>query len=87
MGVCPAVEIMFTNASIRKLIREERDNEIIDVIRASYDDGMIDFTGHLHQLVETGFIDHATAYEAAPNADELRMVLKGIKGRTSGILG
>ncbi len=87
VGVCPAVEIMFTNASIRKLIREERDNEIIDVIRASYDDGMIDFTGHLHQLVETGFIDHATAYEAAPNADELRMVLKGIKGRTSGILG
>ncbi|MCK4343047.1 MAG: PilT/PilU family type 4a pilus ATPase [Phycisphaerae bacterium] len=85
--VCPAVEILYTNASVRKLIREERDNEIIDVIRASYDDGMIDFTGHLHQLVETGFIDHATAYEAAPNPDELRMVLKGIKSSSAGILG
>ncbi len=85
--VVPACEIMFSNASIRKLIREERDNEIIDVIRASYDDGMIDFTGHLKQMVEDGFIDHATAYEAAPNPDELRMALKGIKGSSGGILG
>ncbi len=85
--VVPTVEIMMTNASVRKLIREERDNEIIDVVRASYDDGMIDFTGHLHHLVETGYIDHATAYEAAPNADELRMALKGIKSASAGILG
>ena len=83
----PAVEIMFMNASIKKLIREERDNEIVDVIRASYDDGMVDFTEHLRRLVDSGFIDHATAYEAAPNPDELRMALKGIKGRRAAILG
>ena len=83
----PAVEIMITNASVRKLIREERDNEIIDVIRASYNDGMVDFTEHLRRLVDTGYIDHATAYAAAPNPDELRMALKGIKGRSAGILG
>jgi twitching motility protein PilT len=82
----PAVEIMFSNASIRKLIREERDNEIVDVIRASYADGMVDFTEHLRRLVEAGFIDHPAAYEAAPNPDELRMALKGIKGRRAGIL-
>jgi twitching motility protein PilT len=82
----PAVEIMFSNASIRKLMREERDNEIVDVIRASYADGMVDFTEHLRRLVENGFIDHPTAYEAAPNPDELRMALKGIKGRRAGIL-
>ena len=85
--VVPAVEIMTTNPSIRKLIREERDNELVDVIRACIDDGMIDFTEHLRQLVETGYIDHATAYEAAPNADELRMTLKGIRQRSAGILG
>jgi twitching motility protein PilT len=85
--IVPAVEIMFTNASIRKLIREERDNEIIDVVRGSYADGMVDFTEHLRRLVEDGMIDHATAYEAAPNPDELKMALKGIKGRTAGILG
>ena len=83
----PAVEIMISNAPIRKLIREERDNEIIDVIRASYDAGMIDFTEHLRRLVENGFIDHATAYEAAPNPDELRMALKGIRAASAGILG
>ncbi len=83
----PAVEIMITNASIRKLIREERDNEIIDVIRACYDDGMVDFTEHLRRLVETGYIDHPTAYEMAPNPDELRMALKGIRSASAGILG
>jgi twitching motility protein PilT len=82
----PAVEIMFTNASIRKLIREERDNEIVDVIKASYADGMVDFTEHIRRLVVDGFIDHPAAYEAAPNPDELRMALKGIKGRPAGIL-
>jgi len=85
--VVPAVEIMISNPAIRKLIREERDNEIIDVIRASYDAGMIDFTEHLRQLVVNGFIDHQTAYEAAPNPDELRMALKGIRAAAVGILG
>jgi twitching motility protein PilT len=85
--VVPAVEVMISNPAIRKLIREERDNEIIDVIRASYDAGMVDFTEHLRQLVESGFIDHSTAYEAAPNPDELRMALKGIRAAGVGILG
>src|SRR5262249_41854422 len=39
--VVPTVEIMITNPSIRKLIREERDNELINVIRANRDAGMI----------------------------------------------
>jgi twitching motility protein PilT len=83
----PTVEIMISNASTRKLIREERDNEIVDVIRASYADGMVDFTEHLRRLVETGYIDHPTAYAAAPNPDELKMALKGIKSASAGILG
>lgn len=85
--VVPAIEIMISNPSIRKLIREERDNELVDVIRASYDDGMVDFTEYLRRLVETGYIDHATAYEAAPNPDELKMALKGIRSSGAGILG
>lgn len=85
--VVPAIEIMITNPSIRKLIREERDNELLSVIRASRDAGMIDFTEHLRQLVESGFIDHATAYEAAPNPEELKMAMKGIRASTAAILG
>lgn len=83
----PTVEVMVVNPSIRKLIREERDNEIINVIRASYDVGMVDFTEHLRRLVEDGYIDHETAYEAAPNPDELRMALKGIRQSAAAILG
>jgi twitching motility protein PilT len=82
----PTVEVMIVNASIRKLIKEERDNEIINVIRASYDAGMVDFTEHLRELVETGYIDHETAYDAAPNPDELKMALKGIRQATAAIL-
>ena len=85
--IVPTVEVMITNASIKKLIREERDNEIPDVIKGCYADGMVDFTENLRVLVDMGYIDHATAYAAAPNPDELKMALKGIKGRPAGILG
>jgi len=85
--VVPAVEIMIANPSIRKLIREERDSEISAVIRASYDAGMVDFTEHIRRLVDDGFIDHETAYENAPNPDELKMALKGIRAASSVILG
>lgn len=84
--IVPTVEIMISNPSVRKLIREERDNELIQVIRANKDAGMIDFTEHLRQLVDEGWIDHEMAYEAAPNADELKMALKGIRTNTAAIL-
>lgn len=87
VGRVPTIEVMISNPSIRKLIREERDNEIIDVIRSSYDDGMVDFTEHLRRLIDEGFIDHETAYEVAPNPDELKMALKGIRSGGTGILG
>lgn len=85
--VVPTIEIMITNPSIRKLIREERDNELTAVIRANKDAGMVDFTEHLRQLVHDGWIDHETAYEAAPNPDELKMALKGIRTPSAAILG
>ncbi|MCG3125752.1 MAG: Twitching mobility protein [Phycisphaerae bacterium] len=85
--VVPTVEVMISNPSVRKLIREERDNELIDVIRSCYADGMVDFTENLRRLVETGYIDHATAYAASPNPNELKMALKGIRSGQSAILG
>jgi twitching motility protein PilT len=85
--IVPSVEIMISNPSVRKLIREERDNELVNVIRANKDAGMIDFTENLRQLVDGGWIDHETAYEAAPNPDELKMALKGIRTPSTSILG
>jgi twitching motility protein PilT len=82
----PTVEIMLVNPSIRLLIETHRETEILDVVRASLGDGMQDFTEHLRTLVEAEFIDHKTAYEAAPNPEELRMRLKGIRTGGGSIL-
>jgi len=47
---------------------------------------MVDFNENLRQLVERGDIDKAVALEVSPNPDQLKMVLKGIKVSTPGIL-
>ncbi len=83
----PTCEIMIANSVIRKLIEEKRDNEIAAVIRASYHEGMIDFTESLRRLVEEEFISVKTAYAVAPNPDELKMRLKGINVSSGGIIG
>jgi twitching motility protein PilT len=82
----PTNEIMIANPIIRKLISEARDNQIGDVIRACYQEGMVDFTENLRQLVERGDVDKATALEFAPDAEKLKMALKGIKVAATGIL-
>lgn len=83
----PAVEILIVNATVRKLIAEEREIDMGTVIKSSYADGMIDYTESLRQLVETEFIDLKTAYTYASNPDELKMSLKGIRSGASGIIG
>lgn len=83
----PAVEIMLCNSTVRKLIAEGRENEIQDVIRGSREEGMIDFTEALKQLVDKEFISTQTAYAVAPNPDELKMRLKGIHVSSGGIIG
>ncbi|MEP0844889.1 MAG: PilT/PilU family type 4a pilus ATPase [Phycisphaerae bacterium] len=83
----PAVEIMFANASVRKLIDEKREDEIVKVIRASQAEGMLDMNECLKNLVENEFIDTQTAYAASPNPQELKMRLKGISAGGSSILG
>lgn len=82
----PTNEIMIVNPIIRKLISEEEDNKLGDAIRIGYQEGMIDFTENLRQLVERGDIDAATALEVAPNPEQFKMALKGIKLSQSGIL-
>jgi twitching motility protein PilT len=72
--------------TVRKLILEEEDDKLPDAIRIGKDDGMQDFAWSLKQLVETDLIDRATAFEAAPNAEALKMALKGIEFHESGML-
>ena len=47
---------------------------------------MQDFTHNLCELVKDGSIDPKEAYKFAPNIEELKMALKGIRTTASGIL-
>jgi len=83
----PAVEIMISNPSIRKLIAESRETDITEVVRGQYAIGMQDFNESLRQLIEKEWIEVGTAYEVSPNPEELKMILKGIKRSGGGIIG
>lgn len=82
----PTNEIMIVNPIIRKLISEGGDNKLIDAIRAGLDEGMMDFTENLRQLVERGDIDKQVALEVAPNPEQFKMALKGIKLTQGGLV-
>jgi len=77
---------MIINASARKLIAEEREMDLPIVIKNSYADGMVDYTESLRRLVEQEYIDLKTAYNYAPNPEELKMSMKGIRTGGAGIL-
>jgi twitching motility protein PilT len=82
----PAVEVMISNPSVRKLIAGDREGDLPNVIRSSQNEGMQDLTYNLCELVNKGSIDPKDAYKHAPNIDELKMALKGIRTTASGIL-
>jgi twitching motility protein PilT len=82
----PTVEIMTFTPMIRKLIREAEDHKLPDAVRIGMNEGMQDFTSSLKTLVQDELIDRATAFEWAPNPESLKMALKGIEVKDSGIL-
>ncbi len=86
VGRVPTVEIMTFNPSVRKLLLEERDEKLGDLIRMSSKEGMQDFTASLKDLVERELVDRNVALEVAPNVEALKMALKGIEVKTPGIL-
>ncbi len=83
----PCVEIMISSPSIIKMMEDGRDNDILNVIKNSYNEGMVDFTEYLFRLVEDEIISPQVAYEASPNPDELKMKLKGIEVSSGGLTG
>ena len=82
----PAVEILIANAATRKLIAEDREADLPSVIRSSEGEGMQDLTYNLCELIQAGMVDPKDAFKYAPNKEELRMAMKGIKSTASGIL-
>lgn len=76
----PALEILVNTAPVRKYILEGRESEIREIMLSQEGEqvGMVDFNGSLVKLVEAEYIHMRVAMETTPNADELRMRLKGI---------
>jgi twitching motility protein PilT len=74
----PGLEIMLNTPSVQKYILEEREGELLDIIRKSHSEGMIDFTSSLVKLVEQEYVHVKVALEATPKPEELKMKLKGI---------
>ncbi len=76
----PAVEILINTAPVRKYITDGREGELREIMNTQEAEqaGMMDFNLSLVKLVEQEYIHMRTAMEATPNADELRMRLKGI---------
>ena len=82
----PTNEIMTINPTIRELIVKGEDKKLYDAIRIGFSEGMLDFTESLRLLVEKNEISKETALEVAPNPEQLKMALKGIKVSAPGIL-
>ena len=82
----PTLEIMRNNPTVRKLILNEEDTKLGDAIRIGREEGMMDFTESLRQLVINEQVERATAFEVAPSPEALKMALKGINIAQPGIL-
>ena len=82
----PIIEVMLMNATIRKLILEEKDEKLTDAMRIGKEDGMQQFNDSLHYFIKKEFISRADAFEISPNVEQLKMILKGIDVKGPGIL-
>ena len=82
----PTNEIMIINPTIKDLILKSKDDKLLDAMRIGFLEGMVDFTQNLLDLLNRGDIDRATALEFAPNPEQLKMAIKGIKVAAPGIL-
>ena len=82
----PTNEIMIMNPTVKDLISKGEDRKLSDAIRIGFNEGMLDFTESLRQLVERNDISKEMALEVAPNPEALKMALKGIKVSAPGIL-
>ena len=82
----PAVEILLATPIIKKLISEERDSDIPTAIRNGKGEGMQDFTDSLEDLVKREMISLEEALRCAPNVEELKMALKGVRASSTGLI-
>lgn len=77
-GVTVALEVLISNATVRKLIEENRLDKLAAAIEMGTDDGMQSFNQALFELVKARKITEKEALSKATNAQALEMNFKGI---------
>lgn len=82
----PICEIMLFNGVVRKLILEHTDEKLPAAIRIGKSEGMQQFNDSLYHFITKELVSRADAFEISPNVEELKMMLKGINVKSSGIL-
>ena len=75
-GRIPACEVMFANAAVRNLIREQKIYQIDLIIETSLEEGMISLNRSLADLVKKGEISLEQAEFYSLNPEDLRLLLK-----------
>jgi twitching motility protein PilT len=81
----PALEIMLVNAPIAKMIEDGKDAKILDVMKSSYDEGMMDFNRACYDLVQAGYITKEVGLQAASNPQALEAMLQGVFQKDSSL--
>ncbi len=77
-SVVPAVEIMRSTPTVRKLIQNDQLDKLSAAIETGTEDGMQTFNQALHKLVQAKLITEENALAHATNPDALKMNLRGI---------
>lgn len=85
-GLVPAVEVMLTNGTIKKLIHENKISKLPAAIELGANEGMQTFNQSLLKLIKDGTITEETAFAKSPNPDSLKLNLQGIYLDTKKIL-
>ena len=73
----PGLEILLNTPIVQKYILEAREAELLDVMKKSHEEGMIDFNSSLARLIDEEYVHQQVALEATPKPEELKMILKG----------
>lgn len=75
----PATEVLLAEPIVKEKIREGEDNDLPEIINGSTAAGMRSFTHSLAELVDQELVYTDTAMEYAPNREQLKGALQGIK--------
>ncbi len=74
-GLVPVCELLINTPAVANLIREKRTHEIQTVIETSSNEGMIDMSRSLAEMVRMGEITIESAYSRATNPKNLERLL------------